>query len=210
MPDIRDDRFPSNSYTKPVAMKKEKPKVEKVVAGKAVVKKKSIGSKLADAFFVSDGRSIVEAAIFDIVIPAAKDTLCSMVEGAVNMLFYGDRGAPRGRSSNGSKVWVSYDKYYSQRNRREEEVHRRPKSTDIFQPIGFDDEADAREVLSNMVDLIEEFDEASVNDLYGFAGLTEKQDHAKEKYGWDNLSEAKIEATRDGYLLKLPKPKVLD
>ena len=59
-----------------------------------------------------------------------------------------------------------------------------------------------------MIDLIDEYGVVSVKDLYSYAG--KKTDYTKEKYGWYDLSNASVERVREGYLLKLPKPVVID
>lgn len=212
MPPTNEQRFPSNSYTKSSLQqdKPQKPKAEKVITGRAVQKKKSLGQKFAETFLATDLRSAAEHVCFDVLIPAAKDTLSSMLNGAVDMMLYGERRPARGRSgSNGSRVWVSYDKYYDREDRRKGDAPpRRSKASDIFEPICFEVREDAEEVLDNMVELINDFEQAAVSDLYGFAGLP--SDHTKERYGWYNLAEAKIEPTREGFVLRMPKPQVLD
>ena len=44
----------------------------------------------------------------------------------------------------------------------------------------------------------------SVADLYGLVGID--SEYTDNKYGWTNLSSASIKATRDGYILDLPRP----
>lgn len=209
-----EDRFPSNSYTKSSLQqgaKPQKPKVEKVVSGRVGQKKKSLGQKFTETFLAADIRSTAEHICFDVLIPAAKETLSNMLNGAVDMMLFGERRPSRGRAgSNGSRVFVSYNDYYDRSDRRKGESaqQRRPRANDIFEPLCFAVREDAEEVLDSLVDMIQEYQEAAVSDLYSLAGLP--SDHTKERYGWYNLAEAKIEPTREGFLLRLPKPVVLD
>lgn len=211
-----EERFPSNSYVGRTSMDeggtKRTKDVQPVVKGKVSVGKKSLSEKFRETFLVEDLKSVGENIVFDMLIPAIKDTFVSMVEGSINMMFYGDRRGSRTiRDRDRSYVRVSYDRCYDDRRsrrRRDEEGPVRVQNQSMVHQLLFDDRGDAEEVLSGMVDLIDEFDVASVKDLYRLARL--ETDYTKETYGWYNLSEARIESTRRGWLLKLPKPVVLD
>ena len=213
MPPTNEQRFPSNSYTRS-SLQQEKtpsrPKPEKVISGRVAQKKKGLGQKLSETFLATDLKSAVEHVCFEVLIPAAKETVSNMLNGAVDMMLFGEKRPSRGRSgSNGSRVFISYNDYYDRQDRRKgDNAQRRPRANDIFEPLCFTVREDAEEVLDSLVEMIQEYDMAAVSDLYSLAGLP--SDHTKEQYGWYNLAEAKIEPTREGYLLRLPKPVVLD
>ena len=46
----------------------------------------------------------------------------------------------------------------------------------------------------------------SVNTFLTVIGRPEEHSYTKTQYGWNSLADARIEATRNGWVLKLPKP----
>ena len=64
-----------NDYSNSIKNRESKDdkKVEKVVKGKAVVKKKSEMSKIASNIIAEEAKSIKDYAIYDVIIPALKD-----------------------------------------------------------------------------------------------------------------------------------------
>ena len=45
-------------------------------------------------------------------------------------------------------------------------------------------------------------------DFYELAGI--ESEWTDEKYGWGELSEARVERVRNGYIVALPKPEPID
>lgn len=219
MADINFDNLPGNSYTEKARKRKAeeakaKPDIQPVVKGRVSTRKKGLGEKFSETFLSSDLETVKSSVVFDILIPAAKDTISDMTKGLIDGLLYGDRrGSRTYRDRGSSRVYRSYDSYYDddrprKRRRDDDEPPFRLSSKPQVENLIFDTRGDAEEVLSNMIDLIEEYGVGSVKDLYSYAG--KKTDYTKEKYGWYDLSSASVERVREGYLLKLPKPVVID
>lgn len=206
---VKLEEFPSNSFSsKEKALEKKEKKVERIVKKTATKRKKTVGERFADAFLKSDGESVGEYILYDVLIPAAKDTFHDIIVGGLEMLFNGDAGTPKNRrvTRDADRTYVSYRSYYEDRSRRpsRETSRRRPRVDDIL--LESRQEADA--VLGNMVDIINEFEVVSVADLYQMVGIhTEFTDN---NFGWDNLNAAYVERTRGGYRIHLPKPILLD
>lgn len=199
------DKYPDNSFKERAAKKEVKP----VVQNEAQIRKKGLGEKFSETFLQSDIQSVKNNVLFDILIPAAKDMFSDMVRGLVDGLLYGDRRGSRTYRDRGtSKVYRKYDDYYDDRpsNRRHESDYAFSKP--IVEDLLFKTRADAEEVLSNAIEYIEEYERISVKDLYAYAGR--KTDFTKQKYGWYDLSSASVDRIREGYLLRLPKPVVID
>jgi hypothetical protein len=76
-----------------------------------------------------------------------------------------------------------------------------------FDEIILPDYAVAKEVLSQMYEILEQFDEVTVADLYQLAGISSTP--VDYKWGWDNLFGSRVARTRGGYLLDLPRPEPL-
>lgn len=206
--------YPSNSFSSKEAaeprkkvVKKEK-KVERVTTTKAVRKKQGLGSRLRDAVGGDDVGSIGEYVLYDVLIPAAKSTLSDIVTGGIEMLLYGERRQGGNRVSHQrGRSYVSYRSYYDDDRRApERRVHRKSKRG--FEDVILSSRREADEVLSQLVDIVSQFEYVTVGDLYEMIG--EDQDYTDEKWGWDNLYAAYVERVREGYLLHLPKPILLD
>lgn len=205
------EKFPSNSYTNRTE-KKPKKEIKPVVKNEVRIQKKGLGEKFSETFLQADIQSVKNSVIFDILIPAAKDMLSDMTKGLVDGLLYGDRrGSRTYRDRGSSRVYRKYDDCYDEqprRRRREDDDPPFASSRSIVDNLIFKTRGEAEEVLSNAIDYIEEYDSISVKDLYAYAN--KKSDFTKEKYGWYDLSSASVERIREGYLLKLPKPVVID
>ena len=205
------EKYPSNSYTNRME-KKPKKEIKPVVKNEVRIQKKGLGEKFSETFLQADIQSVKNSVIFDILIPAAKDMLSDMTKGLVDGLLYGDRrGSRTYRDRGSSRVYRKYDDCYDEqprRKRREDDDPPFASSRSIVDNLIFKTRGEAEEVLSNAIDYIEEYDSISVKDLYAYAN--KKSDFTKEKYGWYDLSSASVERIREGYLLKLPKPVVID
>lgn len=77
-----------------------------------------------------------------------------------------------------------------------------------FDEIVLDTRHEAELVLDNLEELIKQYGQATVTDLYDLVNITSS--FADEKWGWTDLSHANVSHVRDGYLLNLPKPETLD
>lgn len=177
----------------------EKKKVEKVISGTAIVKKKSELRKFTDVFISEDASTVKSYILDDVVIPTAKRLISDLVKGTIDILL--DGTTSRGRSSSTKVPYVSYDRFSS--NSRDD--HRYETRRDAYSPdnITLPTRADAEEVLDHMDNMIREYGHVAVADLYELVGIRGK--YTDNKYGWTNLSGAEAVRTRDGYLLRLPR-----
>lgn len=194
-----DKDFPSNSIIK--EEKKEK-KVKKVVKSKPKVKKKTFGRKAAEMFTGEEVENVFSYVLQDILIPAAKDTLFSMITGGASMFMYGDDSQKNRVGRNGRPSYVSYSSY-SEKPQYRTVSRKRSNYEDIY--LGT--RAEANEVLELMVEMIEEYGVVSVSDLYEMVGI--ESSYVDNNWGWENLSRAEIRLTREGFLLDLPRPIVI-
>lgn len=203
--------FPGNSHKSREDCKNEPSKLEKVVSGKVIVRKKSLGKKFLETFIGEDSHTIFGYIIHDVLIPAAKDTLYDMVKGSLEMSLFGEKKGSRTRRDNG-RSYVSYDRMSSSSSRRDDRDRRdfsnRNRAHHNFDDIIIASRGEAEEVLSNLVDLIIDYNQATVADLYELVGMT--ANYTDRNYGWTDLSSSSVSRARDGYLLNLPKPILLD
>jgi hypothetical protein len=218
MPDMDLKSYPSNS--RKIRVEKVEPEqaprkpLEKVVTGVVVKKKKNFLDNVAETFFGDDAKNVGQYIVWDVLIPAAKETVRDMVSTGIEMLLFGENGRgrlSRGRDRGSSKPYISYNTI-SDRSRertiRPERLEARSRSRHNFDEIIFESWAEADGVLDGLLDALGEYQTVSVADFYDLAGIA--SEFSDNKYGWENLSQAGVQRTRDGYIVVLPKPYPLE
>ena len=206
------ENYTGNSIKSREAAKTEKPekKVEKVVKGNVKIKKKSELSKMASSIVSSEVNSIKDYIIYEVIIPAVRDTISDVLIGSVNMLFHGDAKAGRyygrggSRGTNASRV--SYRDYYDRRDRDGDRDRDRDRNVIYsYDDVILDSKADAEEVLERLDELIDQYGIATVADLFELVGQS-GNGYTDRNYGWTNLKSADYFRERHGdYRLKLPR-----
>lgn len=208
--------FPSNSHNKKDALpdtRGEQKKLEKVVVGEVVRQRKPMGRRFFDTFFGGDAKGVVSFVMTDVLLPAVRDMIVEGASQGIERLIFGEGRAPsrRGARPSGPGGYVSYNRYSSSPpvGRREErrELSRQGRSSFDFDEIILATRAEAQEVIDRLFDLLNRYEEVSVNDLYELVGVS--GDYAAEKWGWQDLRGAGVTRVRNGYLLDLPKPDLL-
>jgi hypothetical protein len=207
--------YASNSHNSrdksPEGEGKEKRKLEKVTTGTVIKKKKSLGSKVAETFTGDSLNSVGTYVLFDVILPKAKDMFLDAINQGAERALYGD-GSPRGSSSptRGTTRHTSYNSYSSRGVTSSEprSFSHRGRATHDFDEIVLATRGEAERVLSELCALIDDYEAATVADLYELTDITPSSQD--EKWGWDDLGPATITRKRDGYLLNLPRPIVLD
>ena len=202
------EKFPSNSNKS----KTEEIRLEKVVKGTVKKKKKSIGKQLSETFLEDDARSVGDHLIWDILIPAAKNVISDMLTNALDMFFWGgNRGGDNRTYRDRGKSYVSYSSYYDRDRRTRDRYsnsaadHRPRRGARFdFTDITFDRREDAEEVLSFMIDHLDEYDEVTVADFYDLVGMDST--YTDRDWGWDNLGSSSVSRVRDGYIIEFPRP----
>lgn len=202
MPDIN-EKFPSNSIL-PNPEKPVKKKVEKVASGTIIKRKKNFLETFKENFFGDTTQSVGKFILLDVLIPGAKSIISDIILNSVEMILYGE---PRRGRRDRDRTYVSYGKYYD-RERTSERSPERSRERFRFDDIVFDKRSEAEEILSNLVEAIDSYGSVTVADFYDMAGIN--SDFPQHKYGWQNLGSACVERVREGYVLSLPRPMVLD
>lgn len=212
-----ESEFPSNSHNQKNVEKPEQKKVEKVVQGVVVRRKKSLGKRMAETFTGGDAKGVWGYVMMDVLLPAAKDMVADAVSQGVERMIFGEaRSASRrtGQRPGGNNGFVSYNRYSPNTprdNRREEPRHnpsRRARANHDFDEIILPTRVEAEEVVDRLFDLVAKYDQATISDLYDLVGVS--GNFTDEKYGWTDIRGAGVTRIRNGYLLDLPKPEILD
>lgn len=194
------ENYPGNSD---ISKKEpERKKLEKVVSGEVKAKK-----GLSESFISGIPRNVVSNLLTDVLMPDAKKTILDMVYNGAHMLLYGERGRVSKSSNPVSRI--SYRDYYDNPRQRSEPARTSRSAYDIEQII-FPTRGDAEATLAAMEDIIDRYDEVTLEAFYELVGKPELIRHTDCKYGWRDLSMAYSDATRGGYILRLPRMKPLD
>lgn len=198
------DYKPNSNRFKEEQKAAEQKKVEKVVKGKARVKKKSGVRKFADSFVSEEAANVGSYILSELIIPTVKQTIVDGIKNSAEMIFLG-KVSDRGRRASSGASYVSYNRYSDRREDRYE-----PRSRGSYNPddIVFDSRRDAEDVLQQMDGIMAEYGLVKVADLYDLAGLT--CPHTSNKYGWTNIRNADVVRVSDGYIIKLPRAIPLD
>lgn len=222
---IREKQPPST----PIAtMKIKKGPLEKVGVSEAVVKEKKFTEKLQDAFIAESVDNVKEYLIEEKIVPELKEFFLDMLFDGLSMLLGTKRrGGSYNRTdystistSGGTRYhYASSSNYYKRQPPVQENRGGKSESDDpceVIFKIGIGESAsDAKntaiEVLSNLRDAAEEYDHASVADLYELSGISPKS-FTDNNYGWgpEHLGQAVIKRVREGYALELPHPIPID
>lgn len=186
----------------------EKPKTEKVISGKATVKKNEI-RKFRDIFFAEDFDAVKSYICQDVLIPLVKKAIYDIGVGSLDTLMFGKNGnRPR---TNGNTSYISYGSNYNNRGGSrfvDERTDTRPNDVRSYEDIVIPTREEATDVLNRLDELIENYKRATVGDYYDACGLT--CDYTAYNYGWINLRSAEVVRVRDGYKVKLPKAMPID
>lgn len=179
-------------------------RAEKVVHGN-VKKQKNEVRKWTDMFISEDVANVKDYIIMDVIVPSIKKAIYDLVVGTLDMSLWGGRGN-NGKRPTADKI--SYRDYTSA-SRRDERNYSTNRSVSRYQydEIVLDTRGEAEAVLTRMDEMIDEYNEVRVADLYDLVGIT--GEYTDNNYGWTNIHDAQVVRVRDGYKIKMPRAKAL-
>lgn len=192
------ERFESNShkYKQEQKAANDRPEIKPVVTNPVKVKKNDF-RRFAGAIISEEAHNVKNYILMDVVIPAIRNTIVDIITGSTQRIFGGSSSKPGTPASR-----FSYNNCY-----RKEDSTKRAESVQsnrfYYDDIVFTNRLDAENVLEAMGNIIEQYNMVSVNDLYDLCNKTGSPTDAR--YGWTSLSTARVDWTRDGYILNLPK-----
>lgn len=191
---------------------KEKKKLKPVVKkGNVTKKKRTVMDKFKDAF-LGESENLGDYIVYDVLVPAFRDTVSDMGFGIIEKLF----GNGRSRHSTNSRVvrdrgrsYVSYNSQSNRRNDRDDrrDIDRGSRARHDFDKIIFTHKWEAEEVLAHLVDLTVEYGEATVMEFYELSNI--EADFTDDRYGWTTLRDAYVDRTRNGHVIVFPPTRPL-
>lgn len=200
--------IPKSTLDQPISGNPTQEKREKqapVITGETKEKKKTLWTRIKEEFISEDRQSIGEYLIFDVLIPTIKETIITMGQNSIEMIFNGRSGY---RSRNYGRAYdsrSSYRQYYDQRDYNKPRI----SSGYDYNEILFASRGDADAVLYRMQEILNQYQIVSVADYLELSGRSSS--HTDYNYGWTNLYGTRILKDRSGgYYLELPRPMALD
>ena len=195
------EEYKSNSHKARAEAAKQERKFEKIVTGTVKAKKKGGLHKITDVIISEDASNVKSYILMDVLVPAIKKAISDIVTNGIEMMLYGEAGKRKGSSASR----ISYSSYYKDDRRARERVP--VNNTYDYDDIIISSRGEAEDVLSMMDEIIDTYGVVTIADFYDLVGVTGK--FTDNKYGWDDLKSANIVRVRDGFLIRLPRAKVI-
>lgn len=187
------------------------PKIAPVISGNAIERKEPLRKKFLQAYAGESAQNVGQYLLMDVIVPGTKNIISDLVTQGINRLLYGtSRQSPNVRSTVGGGT--SYARLFNggtstQQSQQSQPVVRQAQPAHGLGEIILQSRSDAEAVIDSLRELIEQYGNAKVTNLYALVGIT--SDFTNQSYGWTNLSRAGVIQVREGYLLDLPQPEVL-
>ena len=197
--------FPPNSDASKREV--EDKNIESVISGDIVRRKKPLRKKFSEVFIAGSAKTAIGYALWEVLLPAAKDTVVEVITQGVERLFFGEsrrRGSLPPQS--GPTGYVQYHRMgqQSRLSSPQRVISRQARARHDFDEIVLEERTDAEEVIDRLFDLVSRYESATVADLYELVGLSSS--HTDHKWGWTDIRGAGVSRSRDGYVLDLPEP----
>lgn len=196
-------------------VKNEKPKLESVVSGAVVQKKRSIGSRIKETLTGEDTKSVGRYVVFEVILPAAKAMFLDATYQGLERKLYGETS--RGRrssfsSSSRSSGYTPYNRRFDEPNRAggRREIDPHDRAVHNFNNIIVESRGEGDAVIQGLWETLDEYGVATVAQFYQLVGST--GDFVDHKWGWTehDLNGAKLRRVREGFHIDLPAPRYLD
>ena len=208
------EQYPSNTLKErnKQAQKKEKPDLKCVVSGKSKPVPQSFWSKVFVGIKPASGQTMKGFIFDEIVTPLIQRAVVEGVTGAINYLVKGDAYADRKNNNSFGKSYINYNGISSGKSNANgnQYVYSGKNSGMEIENVWFESRVDAQRVLDEMQSVIAGYDILTVNGFYDIIGRTNIIDPSNEKFGWSDLRNAYITASRGGWVIHLPHPMPID
>ena len=185
-------------------------KAERVTQGTVTTRKKSLGRRFFDIFIDENVGDVKTYLVYDVLVPAIKENIADLINSAVGMLFFGEASRRVVRRNNGSNSKINYGGYFNGGTKTERmPSYGRSRIAHNFDDVVFETRADAELVLDGLMDILQEYKQVSVADLYDLAGKS--TEFTDNKYGWIELRGARVVGSpARGYIIDLPRCVTLE
>ena len=194
------EQYPGNSNKKKEQASDKK--LEKVVKGPVIERKKTFGQKVKSVFIGGEAKTALSYIGYEVLLPAIRNMVVDATTKGIERMIYGD-ASPRRSAAPGPRV--QYNSPVQRYGMRPSPIReqRYSRSSD-YEPIDlvFATREEAETVLDTMLNIVDQYDIVSVADLHELAGLP--ANHTDNKWGWASLRGSSIKQIRGGYLIDFP------
>lgn len=203
------NQYANNSQRSKQPEPVEPPRVQgPVISGAAVERKEPLRKKFLQAYAGDSAQSVGQYLLMDVVVPGTKNIISDLVTQGINRLLYGSSRPTNGvRSVVGSSGYGKFFNGGGSTQQTPTQLTQQARQNHSFGEIVLQSRGDAEIVIESLRELIEQYGNAKVTNLYSLVGIS--SDFTDQKYGWTNLARAGVIQIREGYLLDLPRPEVL-
>ena len=206
MANVNVESFRPNSYKSKNANDAQRPeRKHKIKAPVAKVKtqKKPLRRKMKDIFISSDVSNAKEYLLFEIIVPSIKETIVSVGNNALELIF--GVSPKKKKNSSGEPSYAAFYKSSNSSTREKKDIYsfktsNRYSNDDVI----FETRIDAEDVLDILTEALDTYGNVTVADFKDAIGIT--GDFIDNEWGWIDLRGSTIKRVRNGYLLILPDP----
>lgn len=216
--------FPGNSNralpAKPAEPEKTPEKnVQKVVSGVAVQRKASMFRRIKDVF-LGDATSVKDYMVLEVFVPAVKDAIVDAFTGGIERAVFGEGVRPGRGRGRGYGPGPAFN-YAGMSNRNvvaggafhndpRQQLSRHARETHVFDEVIFPSRSDAEIALRGMFELMDQYEQVTVADFLGLAGIS-TNNYMDRKFGWTDIRDVQVRRIRGGgCMLDLPPTEPLD
>ena len=173
-------------------------------------KKKKFGQKLKEALFGDDigNGNISEAIFFKYFIPWLKRGLSDMANTAINMALGLD---PKTRTVGGGNTHTANASLYRDRNYNRRDDAPSYTRRDAISEYEWDEDT-ARDIYTQISELIERYGECTLADAYSIMGQSDRIRTTDRNWGWTSMRNADVvpvNAMRDSWIVDMPSARPL-
>lgn len=210
------EEFPGNPRSRREAARPEpkKPRVERIIHTEVTQRKKGRVRKVVEMFIGGEPKSVGEFVLGNVLVPAFRDLVANGFQEMIDGMVYGESRHGRGNRYRPSPGLTPHTPYHRMASSRlvgrpdpREPLPSRASGISEYEDIVFPMKVQAVEVLDRLFALIQEYEAATVRDLYDMVGI--KAPYTAENYGWVDIRDADVRPVRGGFLLDLPRPEPL-
>ena len=157
---------------------------------------------VVDLLFAGDIKSAFQIAIKDVLGPKLQDILVNFSDTVTRSFVYGDnyRSSYDNRSGNTNYRLIS--------NGQSGSYQTKPAERYDQVTYAFQDYEDAKNAIAFIQESIAKYQVFTVLNFYDYTG--QKTTPADDRYGWTNIGDVRPERTRDGWVIRLPKPMEIE
>ena len=214
-----ESELPNNSKRKaaePDISPEVEMQIEKIITGEAISRKPSGFRRLRKSFIGGDASSVSEHVIWNMLVPAAKETISEMGSTFIDMMIFGGEKRQRfgptstPQSGSGSTSKFNYTAISQgvtlSPHQMQNELPPALNPNEIFVPT----RAEAVGVITRMYEVLDKYGAVTVGNLYAMVGKS-SNNYMDNAYGWTDLDGSDVKRVRGGiYLIVLPQPKDLN